>query len=78
MQAEGIISLGAIVIRGNTPCLRCGHEQCLSRVHSTDIAPLSEMQFQQVELEPTIMTRAAELGMKLRDALANVEVEAAS
>lgn len=76
MEAEGIIPLGAIVIRGKTPCLRCGHEQCLSARRTPGTMPLSESALEQVPLEPTIMTRAAELGIKLRDAVANVEVEA--
>lgn len=73
MEEEGITNLGSLVIPGNAPCIRCGHgNQCaMSEAQLRDglnaaggIANLLN-----VKLEPTILTRAAELGIKLRDAL---------
>lgn len=73
MESEGIIPLGSLVLRGKTPCLRCGHEKCLSTPRVPGTMPLSESPFEEVHLEPTIMTHAAELGMKLREALQSAE-----
>jgi multimeric flavodoxin WrbA len=71
MQEEGIRNLGTLVLHGSGPCVRCGNEQCITqnnRVPGT--APLVDAAgFELLKLEPTAMTRAAELGMLLRDAV---------
>lgn len=80
MDEEGMVCLGSMVVSGSGPCVRCGNQRCISRVRQPGTAPLAEVSdpnlspgdlgaAQMIALEPTVLTRAAELGQKLRDAV---------
>lgn len=77
MEEEEMHNLGSVVVSGAGPCVRCGHEQCVSKSRQPGTAPmaiedsavpeLGEAQF--ITLEPTVLTHAAELGRALREAV---------
>jgi multimeric flavodoxin WrbA len=70
MEQEGIRNLGALVVPGNNSCIRCGHsKQCISLDRQKTMGPAESIRLEKAQLQPTVMTRAAELAIKLRDAV---------
>ena len=70
MEAEEMVNLGALIVPGDTACIRCGHtRQCVTTEHGSPLRAPATMSLENATLEPTIMTSAAELGMKLREAI---------
>ena len=71
MKAEQMVNLGSLIVPGDTACIRCGHaNQCASLEPGEQLrrAPAT-MSLQDMKLEPTIMTSAADLAIKLREAV---------
>lgn len=71
MKAEQMVNLGSLIVPGDTACIRCGHSnQCASLELGEQLrrAPAT-MSLQDMHLEPTIMTSAADLAIKLREAV---------
>jgi multimeric flavodoxin WrbA len=74
MMEEGMVNLGSLIILGNVPCIRCGHgDECpmtgVKMLHGPD-ATVASLGVNRFDTDTALRQQAAELGHKIRDALA--------
>lgn len=73
MAEEGIVNLGAMVLEGNLPCIRCGRgDWCevsgIKMIHGPD-ATVASVGVHTFDEDDAMLARAAELGQAIRKAV---------
>lgn len=74
MMEEGIVNLGALIILGNVPCIRCSHgDQCemsgIKMIEGPD-ATVESVGVRSFESDANLLEAAATLARRIRDTLA--------
>ncbi|NQU09405.1 flavodoxin family protein [bacterium] len=73
MMEEGMVNLGAMVLLGNVPCIKCGHgDDCamsgVKMLHGGE-ATVSSVGVQRFEEDPAAVAAARDLGQQIREAV---------